>query len=444
MWRWAGCNAAASFSGQAATNNTTDQVAPLLQTATVNEHIVTLTYNETLRKLVTPPSSAFIVTVGGSVGLVSSVVVDQSAVRLQLAAAVAMGDTVTVDYTVPTRAALGRVQDTSGNVAASFSGQAATNDTTASGGGGGGSRSDEQDPPGVPQGLDVALQQSGKLKATWKAPGSGPAPTGYTVQWKASGDDWADQDAVSQANVRGLSHVITGLTDGTAYAVRVIATTDDAESDPSGEVAATPAETTPPELSSASVDGARLTLTFDEPLDTDTIPHTSAFAVTVAGNGRGVETAAVSDSMVTLTLVTEVAAGDTVTVDYTAPTGESAVRLQDLSGNAAASFSGQEVTNETAPPEAPLIPNDLQVTRHESGKLLASWNAPYSGLTPTGYTFRAHSHRVHRPVEGVGRRLGGSGRCLGGRRRRHVAHHHRPDRRHGVRCAGHRQQGRRR
>ena len=229
-------NAAGSFSGQAATNDTTDQVAPLLQSATVNEHIVTLTYNETLRELVTPPSSAYIVTVGGSAGLVISVVVDQSAVRLQLAAAVAMGDTVTVDYTVPTSAALGRVQDTSGNVAVSLSEQAVTNGTTSSGG----ERSDEQDPPGVPEGLDVALQQSGKLKATWKAPGSGPAPTGYTVQWKAAVDAWTNRKGVTEVDVTGTSHVISGLTDGTEYAVRVIANGDGAESDPSGEVTAMP------------------------------------------------------------------------------------------------------------------------------------------------------------------------------------------------------------
>ena len=129
--------------------------------------------------------------------------------------------------------------------------------------------------------------------------------------------------------------------------MRVIANRDDADSGPSGEVTATPAETTPPELSSASVDGATLTLTFDEALDTGDALDRSAFTVTVAGSGRGVDTAAVSGSVVTLTLVTAVAAGDTVTVDYTAPTGESAVRLQDLSGNAAASFSGQEVTNDT-------------------------------------------------------------------------------------------------
>ena len=54
-----------------------------------------------------------------------------------------------------------------------------------------------------------------------------------------------------------------------------------------------------------------------------------------------------SGSAVTITLVTAVFAGDTVTVDYTAPTDESAARLQDEVGNVAASFSGRQATNAT-------------------------------------------------------------------------------------------------
>ena len=205
----------------------------------------------------------------------------------------------------------------------------------------------EPEAPEPPQNLTLEIHESGKLRATWNTPSSGPAPTGYTVQWKEAGGDWADSSEVSEAEVNMTSHVITGLTDGVEYTVRVIATTDDAESAPSGEVTATPRDTTPPGLSSASVDGSTLTLTFDEPLDTGEAPDRSAFAVTVAGSGRGVDTVALSGSVVTITLVTAVVAGDTVTLAYTAPTGDSSSRLQDLVGNVAASFSGQSVTNDT-------------------------------------------------------------------------------------------------
>ena len=88
----------------------------------------------------------------------------------------------------------------------------------------------------------------------------------YTVKWKESGDDWTEDDDVSEVDVDGTSHVITGLTDGTEYVVRVIARGGDSESGPSNEAAATPREMTPPAVSSAAVDGYALTLTFDETL----------------------------------------------------------------------------------------------------------------------------------------------------------------------------------
>ena len=200
----------------------------------------------------------------------------------------------------------------------------------------------------TPTALDVAPYDSGKLSASWQAPTSGPTPTGYTIEWKTAVDDWEDPGEVSETGVTKTSHVIGGLTDGVEYAVRIVATRDAAGSDPSEEVTATPQDTTPPELSSATVDGAELTLTFNEALDTNETPDRSAFSVTVAGGSRDVDTVAVSGSVATLALVTAVSSSDAVTVDYTAPTDPAAARLQDLAGNAANSFSGRSVANATA------------------------------------------------------------------------------------------------
>ena len=326
-----------------------------LQAATVDGSTLTLTYNEALDTGVTLPASVFAVEVNGTPPSITGVGVGQSSVLLSLSPAVEAGDTVTVDYTRP--AGTDVIKDTLGREAESFSGEVVTNNTADEENV---FRSEEPPPqksqetapvepevPEPPQNLTLEIHESGKLRATWNTPSSGPAPTGYTVQWKEAGGDWADSSEVSEAEVNMTSHVIRGLTDGVEYTVRVIATTDDAESAPSGEVTTTPRETTPPGLSSASVDGSTLTLTFDEPLDTGEAPDRTAFALTVAGSGRGVATVAVSGSMVTLTLVTAVVAGDTVTLAYTAPTGDSSSRLQDLVGNAAASFSGQSVTNDT-------------------------------------------------------------------------------------------------
>ena len=365
---------------------------PELSSASVDGATLTLTFNEVLDTGETPDGTAFTVTVAGSDRGVDALSVAGSVVTITLATAVSAGDAVTVGYTAPPGQSDARLQDLSGNAAASFSGQAVTNDTapdqieepsqTER-------ESQEQaDIPSSPTALQVAIHESGQLLASWTTPGSGPAPSGYTLQWKESSDDWADKDDVSEAQVTGISHTITGLADGVEYAVRVIASTDGADSDPSVEVTATPTETTPPELLSASVDGAMLILTFDEHLDTGEEPEETTFTVTVGDGNRGVDAVAMSGSAVTITLATAVSAGDAVTVDYTAPAGESESRLQDLAGNAAADFSGQSVTNNTAPAQAPGSPTGLQVARHESGQLLASWTAPDSDPVPTGYTLQ--------------------------------------------------------
>ena len=109
-----------------------------------------------------------------------------------------------------------------------------------------------------------------------------------------------------------------------------------------------------PVLSSASVDGAVLTLTFGEALDTASQPASSSFAVSVAGSARTVDAVAVSGSAVTLTLSSAVASGETVTVGYTVPTGADAKPVQDAAGNRTASVADAEVTNETAP-ERPVV-----------------------------------------------------------------------------------------
>ena len=309
-----------------------------LQSATVDGSTLTLTYNETLDTSVTLPTSAFTVTVNGAARTIMGAGLGGANVLLLLSPAVEAGNTLTVDYTKPSGTDV--IKDTQGREADSFTWQEVTNNTVSAGTG-------KSQAPGSPTILKVARHESGQLKASWNAPDSGATPTGYTVQRKESEDDWDDADDVSEANVKGVSHVITGLTDGVQYTVRVIAYKGDAESDPSVEITATPQETVPPSPSSASVDGATLTITFDEPLDTGETPDKSAFAVTVAGNSRGVSAVAVSGSAVTLTLVTAVSEGDAVTVDYTAPTGESAARLQDLVGNAASSFSGLDAGNDT-------------------------------------------------------------------------------------------------
>ena len=67
----------------------------------------------------------------------------------------------------------------------------------------------------------------------------------------------------------------------------------------------------PPVVTGATVDGDQLVLIFAEDLDTGSEPATSAFTVTVAGTAVTVDDVAISGMTVTLTLASEVGAGQT-------------------------------------------------------------------------------------------------------------------------------------
>ena len=227
--------------------------------------------------------------------------------------------------------------------------------------------------PDAPQSLNVSPDDTGTLDVSWEAPASDgdSAITGYKVQWKSGSEDYdGSAGSTRQAEITdpaSRTHTITGLTDGVEYAVRVIAVNDVGDGPPSDEAKGTPRETTPPELATATVGGTTLTLTYDEALDENSEPSSDAFSVTVGGTGRAVDGVSVSGSSVMLTLGSAVASGATVTVSYTVPTDAAAPRIQDEAGNPAASFSDQDVENNTPPPAntpatgAPTISGTAQV-----------------------------------------------------------------------------------
>ena len=227
--------------------------------------------------------------------------------------------------------------------------------------------------PDAPQSLNVSLDDTGTLDVSWETPTSdgGSAITGYKVQWKSGSEDYdVSGGSTRQAEITdpaSRTHTITGLTDGGEYTVRVIAVNDVGDGPPSDEATGTPRETTPPELATATVDGTTLTLTYDEALDEASGQAADAFSVTVGGTARAVDGVSVSGSSVILTLGSAVASGATVTVSYAAPADTAAPRIQDDAGNPAASFSDQDVENNTPPPPntpatgAPTISGTAQV-----------------------------------------------------------------------------------
>ncbi len=107
-----------------------------------------------------------------------------------------------------------------------------------------------------------------------------------------------------------------------------------------------------PVLQSAVVDGVTLSLGYDDMLDGASVPAAGAFTVTAGGVVvalSGSDPVSISDAMVTLTLAAPVAAGEGVTVSYTAPSGPGAAPIRNGDGNNAAALSNHPVDNVTTP-----------------------------------------------------------------------------------------------
>ncbi len=105
-----------------------------------------------------------------------------------------------------------------------------------------------------------------------------------------------------------------------------------------------------PSISSATVDGATLTLTYNEALDTGSQPATRGYTVTVNDSTSdhavtSVLVGGTTGTTVTLTLDPAVVAGDTVLVSYTPDTSP----VQDSDGAKAGALTDHLVTNNTTP-----------------------------------------------------------------------------------------------
>ena len=192
---------------------TIDLVKPSLSSASVSAAAITLTYTEDLDSSSTPPGTAFTVEVDGSAAALASsnpVSVSGPKVALSLDSAVSPGDTVTLDYTIPTGAGASPVRDAAGNPADSLTDQAVPNS------------------PGAPASLTASPGDT-QVELAWTPPASdgGSSVTKYQYRYKSSGefpDSWSDipdgSDAGSdQADER--SFTVTGLDNGALHTFQV-------------------------------------------------------------------------------------------------------------------------------------------------------------------------------------------------------------------------------
>ena len=188
----------------------------------------------------------------------------------------------------------------------------------------------------------------------------------------------------------GSTYTLTSGDEGRAITVRVDFT-DDVGNEESLTSAPTVVTAAGLQLRSATVDGATLTLTYDEDLDNSVFPPSTAFAVNVNGESRTPMGVAVGQSNVVLLLSQAVEAADTVTVDYTAP--DDTGFIQDTRGRKAASFSGQAVTNNTAASQ-----EDTARDAEAEGPLTATiHDEPSSHDGQTAFTFELRFSETPKP-----------------------------------------------
>ena len=115
-----------------------------------------------------------------------------------------------------------------------------------------------------------------------------------------------------------------------------------------------------------------LGLTYDEALDTGSVPATSTFTVTVGGTSRAVSEVSVEGDSVKLILASAATSSDAVSVGYAAPADSGDARLRDAWGTPADSFDGEAA----AWSGTPGAPRSLSVFLPDDGQLRVSWDEP--------------------------------------------------------------------
>ena len=228
--------------------------------------------------------------------------------------------------------------------------------------------------PGVPRLVDADSFGSSAISVHWWLPRTdgGSSITGYKVQWKEAGDSWTDAAAVSEkpadrVNALAGRATVTGLTGGTLYTVRVIATNAVGDSHPSAEMVARP-QGSVPRVAESVVNGSSLTLRYDKYMNTSSVPATSSFVVMVNDGIRLVDSVTIAGREVRLTLSSAVSAADEVTWLYQEPVVTTAPALRDTDGNYAAD-RGRSAFQEADQRNAALIAAAVDRPVHRRAKL---------------------------------------------------------------------------
>ena len=349
-----------SFANRQAVNDG-DKTAPRFASATANGTALTVTFDEALDETKIPPLGSFTVKVDGAqrtpaFKIGTSARVSGRTVTGTLASAVTHDESVTVEYSHVDAAGRDRVRDLAGNAAPNFTEKTVTNNT----------------PPAYSSasvdGATLTVTFDGALDT-----GSVPAADAFTVKATRSG---TERDvalaATNPVSISGSAVTLTlaeAVLQGTidtavtvAYAepaANPLRDADNAKNPVTGFDGTktvtndTPADTTAPTLSSAAVNGATLTLTFDEALDESSVPHAGRFGALIGGVSTAPQLNSVRLDGATVTMTLNVSArhGQTVKPFYNRPTHATAMPLRDLLGNEVVDipFTDVTATNNTPP-----------------------------------------------------------------------------------------------
>jgi uncharacterized repeat protein (TIGR02059 family) len=327
---------AATISAQNVTNNVTASGPVYLSSSVENStpKLLEITYNIALGNAV-PVTSAFTVTVNASKRTISSVAISGSKVQLNLVTAIAFGDVITVAYTRP---ASNPVQSTIGIPAASLSTTAVTNNVTSTVPVYSASVIENAAPKVLVMTYNMALLTT-----------SVPSASSFTVMVN-SAKRTVSSVAVAGSNVSLTlsSAVVFGDVITVAYTKPSSGQIKSASGSQAASFGATivtnnVTSTAPVYVSSVIQNGTPdiLEITFSTALASIT-PSGTAFSVMVNSAAVGVTNVSVSGSKVKLTLSSEVAAGNIITVTYNQP---STNPLQTAAGALAPPFATRQVTN---------------------------------------------------------------------------------------------------
>lgn len=362
---------------------------PALLKAETDGSAIVLTYSEALDPSKVPYASNYFVVVNDTMAAVSYVTISGSTVRLALQQGVMSGQAVRVSYYPDNQSTARRVQNTVGREALSFSNQNVVNEA---------SSSLPKPESGVYSGAVISMTFNRSMMAlapgyenqfTVKVGGSTvPVSTSYSsgnVLYLVIGVGTAGSATISVSYAPGAAplrdqsgNFVTAFTD---FFVR------------NGD------DSRPPQLVSGTVTGNKLTIVYDEGLSTLNVPPASSFSVLAGGVQVMVNSVAIVNNTVELTLAQSVAENTAVLLYYYL--GGNTL-LTDLSNNIAlpiaayplvagsaagtaagissATVSGNRLTLQYATVLSPaIIPYVTQYTVRFNGTVIGVTNVSVSG-----------------------------------------------------------------